>query len=79
MIRGTFAKEREVGMDAALQHRVFGLAGQRLNSHLERHTVGHVGHWKGVLRGRLGEIPDQLFIGCTYSEKVKENVEVGSK
>lgn len=69
---GTFAKEREVGVDAALQHGVFGLAGQRLNPHLQRYAVGHVGHWKGVLRGRLGEIPYQLFIGCTYSGKVKE-------
>lgn len=52
-------------MDAAGQDGVGWLAGEGLHANLEGNTLGYIWDRKNVLRGRLGELPNQLLISCT--------------
>lgn len=59
-------------MDAAGQRGVCGLAGQRLDTNLQRNALGHIGDREHMLRRRLGELPHQLLVGSTDSVSNRE-------
>lgn len=45
---GLAVKRRQTCMDAAGQGWVGGLAGERLDTNLQRNTLGYIGDWENV-------------------------------
>lgn len=46
---GLAVKRRQASVDAAGQGGVGGLAGERLDTNLQRDTLRHIGDWENVL------------------------------
>lgn len=66
MESGCFSVKRgQAGVDAAGQGGVGGLSRERLDTNLQRHTLGHVRDGENVLRGGLRKLPDQLLVSST--------------
>ena len=58
-------KWRQTSMDAAGQGGIGGLSGERLDTNLQRNTLGHIGNRENVLRWWLRKLPHQIFISST--------------